>query len=41
MHLISRPEESLALAVDEPVADILARLQGLTAEEVLADAGGR
>lgn len=27
--------------IDEPVADVLARLQGLTAEEILADAAAR
>ena len=29
------------MTIDEPVADILARLQGLTAEEILADAADR
>lgn len=34
-------EESLIVAVEEPVADILARLRGLTPEEILADVAGR
>ena len=29
------------MTIDEPVADILARLQGLSAEEILADAAAR
>ena len=29
------------MSIDEPVADILARLQGLSAEEILADAAAR
>jgi phosphoadenosine phosphosulfate reductase len=41
LHPFRRAEEPLTVTVDEPVADILVRLQDLTAEEILADAASR